>query len=74
MIILVILGFIAAGYLEIRSWQERPWQKVAVFLVLMGASALFSILLLINPDLPVPQPFAVIGSWLKKLWPGGGGS
>ncbi|MGI6652156.1 MAG: hypothetical protein ACOX4Y_10440 [Limnochordia bacterium] len=71
MIALILVSFIAVGTVDIWRWPRRPWQKVAVYLVLMAAAAALSILILTVDDLPVPNVLGPLDELLRELWPGG---
>ena len=63
MIALILVSFSSgdSGYLALA---QAPWQKVAVYLVLMAAAAALSILILTVDDLPVPNVLGPLdGCW-----------
>ena len=72
MVVIVILVFFIVAMLELFLWSERNWQEVIAYLVLMGAAATLSVLVLLNTNLPVPEPLETIFNLFKKLWLEGG--
>ncbi|HBG00540.1 MAG TPA: hypothetical protein DDW87_03060 [Firmicutes bacterium] len=71
MVVVVILGFLVLGTVEMALWSERTWQKVMANLVLLAITIIFSVLLTLNPDLPVPEPLGSLLNWFQALWQGG---
>lgn len=71
MVVVVILGFLVLGTVEMALWSERTWQKVMAYLVLLAITIIFSVLLTLNPDLPVPEPLGSLLNWFQALWQGG---
>lgn len=71
MVIVVVLGFLVLGTVEIALWSERTWQKVTAYLVLLAITIILSVLLTLNPDLPAPEPLGLLVNWFQGLWQGG---
>lgn len=64
MAILIAVGFLLVGILEVAVWPERPLRKVAAYVVLLAAMAVLSVLVTLEPQLPVPSPL----DWVKGLY------
>ncbi|MGI6693611.1 MAG: hypothetical protein ACOX46_07425 [Limnochordia bacterium] len=72
MVGLVILVYAAVAAFELWLWAERPWQKVLLYLVLFAGATTLAVLLVLNPDLKVPEPLGFLEKLLKRLWQKGG--
>ncbi len=70
--ILLLIGYVVVGAVELWLWPEHPWQKVLAYLCTMIAAATLSILVMSSWHLPVPQPLEMLVKWVKQLWQGGG--
>ncbi|MDI9441116.1 MAG: hypothetical protein GX101_00255 [Firmicutes bacterium] len=64
MAILIAVGFLLVGIFEVAVWPERPLRKVAAYVVLLAAMAVLSVLVTLEPQLPVPSPL----DWVKGLY------
>ncbi len=54
--ILVAVGFVAVGVLELSLWPERPLKKTAVYVGLLVLMAALSVAVALDINLPVPSP------------------
>ena len=71
MVVVVVLGYLVVGAVEIYLCPERNLKKILAYIVVLAFAATLSVLVILNHDLPVPEPLNIIGAWLKQLWPGG---
>lgn len=72
MVVLIILGYLVVGGVEMLLWSKRTTKNVVTYWALLVVVAAFSVLLTFKPDLPLPSPFMWLLSHLKNIWQGGG--
>jgi len=56
MTIIIIIGFVAIGVIEIWLWNDRPLRDVITYLALLSAGATLSVLLYLDPFYPFRLP------------------
>jgi hypothetical protein len=64
MVILIVVAYVVVGAVEISLWSERPRKQLWVYILLLTAVTILSVLLLLNSELPPPEP----NDALRKLW------
>lgn len=73
MAVMVVLVYAAVAAFELWLWDERPWKKVVLYLVLFTGAATLAALIMVDNELAVPEPVGYLKGLVKKLWQGGGG-
>lgn len=66
MTIIIIIGFVVIGVIEIWLWNDRPLRDVITYLALLSAGATLSVLLYLDPFLPVPAPLKILLETIKN--------
>ncbi len=65
--VLIAVGFVAVGALELSLWPKRPFKKTAIYLLLLVAMGALAVAVALDIDLPVPSPIDALLDLFKSL-------